>query len=235
MVKTRPFEPVTFVCAEGKQGLFGMLILPALILKGHLTSSFAQERSFFVENNATRTFVEGALMIAVAQILSFIPTGIGSSFSVDISSIPIILFALRHGWKKGVIVSLAYGIFKIAIGDVQWLTFTQGMIEYTIPYFCMGFAGVFAGPLKKALAQDSDKRGIQIISVATLFAMVLRYFWHFVAGVIYWGEFAPEGWNEVVFSAVFNGASGLATALAVILVIGFLFKSSQRLFRPNFR
>lgn len=188
-----------------------------------------------MENNRVRIFIEGAMMIAISQILSLIPTGIGSSFSVSIASIPIILFALRHGWKKGVLVGLGYGIFKIAIGDVAWLQFTQGMIEYTLPYACLGLAGIFSDPLKQALAGENDKRGIQIISLATLLAVVTRYFWHFVAGFLYWGEFAPEGWNPYIFSFVFNGASGLATGVVVIIVIGILFKQSKQLFRPNFR
>lgn len=186
-----------------------------------------------MKNNRMRIFIEGAMMIAVAQILSLLPTGIGSSFSVSIGSIPIILFALRHGLQKGLVVGLSYGLFKIAIGDVYWLHFAQGMIEYTIPYTCLGFAGLFSNPLKQTLNLTDNKHGIRLIISASLLAITFRYFWHFLAGVLYWGEFAPEGWSPVVFSAVFNGASGLATAVASVLLLALLYSRSKRLFRPN--
>lgn len=186
-----------------------------------------------MDNNRNRVFIEGAIMIAVAQILSLLPTGIGSSFSISIGSIPIILFALRHGWPKGLVVGLAYGLFKIAIGDVYWLHFVQGLIEYTIPYTCLGLAGIFSQPLKQQMTIKNTNRTRQIIIAASLLAIIVRYFWHFLAGVLYWGEFAPEGWSPLVFSAVFNGASALATAEVVIIVLVFLYKRSKHIFQVN--
>lgn len=187
-----------------------------------------------MDNKRSRIFIEGAMMIAVAQILSLLPTGIGSSFSVSIGSIPIILFALRHGWQKGMIIGLAYGLFKIAIGDVYWLHFAQGMIEYTLPYTCLGLAGIFAKPLESYLEISNSDRPNQLIISGSFLAVLARYFWHFLAGVLYWGEFAPEGWSPVVFSAVFNGASAIATAGVVVLVLVFLYKRSKQLFQVRY-
>ena len=187
-----------------------------------------------MKNNRMRIFIEGAMMIAVAQILSLIPTGIGSSFSVSIGSIPIILFALRHGWQKGLVVGLSYGLFKIAIGDVYWLHFAQGMIEYTIPYTCLGLAGLFSEPLKRQLSFKGENSANKYIVSASFLAITARYFWHFLAGVLYWGEFAPEGWSPFIFSLVFNGASGLATAVASILILVLLFSRSKQLFTVKY-
>lgn len=188
---------------------------------------------FLMNNNQNRVFIEGAMMIAVAQILSLLPTRIGSSFTVSIGSIPIILFALRYGWQKGLIVGLAYGLFKIAIGDVYWLHFAQGLIEYTIPYTCLGLAGIFSKPLKQQMAVIDSNRPLHFIVSASFLAIFVRFFWHFLAGVLYWGEFAPEGWSPFVFSAVFNGASAFATAGVVILVLVFLYKRSKQIFQVN--
>lgn len=183
-----------------------------------------------MQNKRLAVFIEGAMMIAVAQILSLLPTSIGSSFTISIGAIPIILFALRHGWKKGTLIGLVYGVFKIIIGDAIWLHFAQGIIEYTFPYASLGFAGLFAKPLQAALSASNEKAGLKWISIASVTGVLLRFFWHFVAGVLYWGEYALEGWSPFVFSLVFNGASGLATALVVTLVLALLYSRSKRLF-----
>ena len=46
-----------------------------------------------------------------------------------------------------------------------------------------------------------------------------RYFWHFVAGVVFWGSYALWGMNPWLFSLVMNGASGLATGIVTLIVL----------------
>jgi type IV secretory pathway VirB6-like protein len=43
-------------------------------------------------------------------------------------------------------------------------------------------------------------------------------FWHFIAGVVFWGSYALWGMNPWIFSLVMNGVSGLATAVVTAIV-----------------
>ena len=69
---------------------------------------------------------------------------------------------------------------------------------------------------------------------ASFLATFARFFWHFVAGFIYWGEYAPEGWSPVFFSLVMNGASALLTALATAFILVIIYKRYPKLFQRDY-
>ena len=50
-----------------------------------------------------KVWIEGTLVAALAMVLSFIPLQIGSSFEISLGQIPLTLFALRRGWKAGIL------------------------------------------------------------------------------------------------------------------------------------
>ncbi|MGM2927275.1 energy-coupled thiamine transporter ThiT, partial [Bacillus cereus group sp. BC72] len=60
-----------------------------------------------------------------------------------------------------------------------------------------------------------------------------RYFWHYVAGVLFWGAYAFQGWGAQLFSAVMNGASCLGTVVVCGIVISILHKTTPKLFLPK--
>ena len=70
-----------------------------------------------------RMLTEGALCIALAEILSFLPLyKMPWGGSVDLAMLPIILFCVRWGFGPGLVVSFAHAVFQtlfeggIAIG-----------------------------------------------------------------------------------------------------------------------
>lgn len=184
-----------------------------------------------MRNKKLRILVEGAIMIAVGQALSQLPTAFPSPIgriNFSIGMIPIILFALRWGWKYGVFTGLLYGLSNFIVGDIWWLHFAQVMIEYTIPFACIGFAGIFSGPMQKSLLKRSNtnsgvnKESVTYILLAIFTAGITRYFWHFLAGVLYWGEYAPEGMGAVTYSFLHNGANMLVSVFACGVVFVLL-------------
>jgi Predicted membrane protein len=62
---------------------------------------------------------------------------------------------------------------------------------------------------------------------------VARYFWHFVAGVAFWGSYALWGMNPWIYSLIMNGASGLATAAVTVVVLVILLRMMPTLFMPK--
>ena len=49
-------------------------------------------------------------------------------------------------------------------------------------------------------------------------AVLARFACHFLSGVVFFGSFAPEGWNPYVYSAAYNAAY-LAPSLGVAVVV----------------
>lgn len=177
--------------------------------------------------------VEGAIVVALAEVLSLIPTDITIFFSISLDMIPLLLFTYRRGMKKGILFGLLYGIFKIIIGDIWALSAIQVAIEYTLPYASVGFAGLFSHYFKQALKRkDKSHLAIRYLILGTTISIFIRYFWHFIAGVWFWGAYAPQGVDPVTYSVLVNGGHMIGTIIGVLLVLIFLYKRSITIFLP---
>jgi thiamine transporter len=66
--------------------------------------------------------------------------------------------------------------------------------------------------------------------VGIVFAGVGKYFCHFVAGVIYWGSYAPKGQSPVLYSLIINGGSAVASIVFAVAVLSVLLRVSPKLF-----
>ncbi|MFD2305401.1 energy-coupled thiamine transporter ThiT [Enterococcus termitis] len=180
-----------------------------------------------------QVWIEGTIVAAIAMILSFIPTNIGSSFSVSLGMIPVTLFALRRGLKAGFFSAFIWGLLHFPLAQVYYLTPIQVVIEYILAFGFAGFAGVFSEKLQQTIKNGEFKKSSWIICYATVLGTLMRYFWHFIAGVIFWGSFALWGMNPWLFSFVMNGVSALATAIATALFLIVLLKINPNLFLPE--
>lgn len=178
----------------------------------------------------TRIMVEGTIIAALAMILSFIPTNIGASFTISLGQIPIVVYALRRGLKPALLASFVWGILHFPLGQVYFLSVPQVLIEYLFAYLFAGFAGLFAYKLYQALNEGRSKQAFGILVWASLFSAFARFFWHFVAGWIFWGQYALWGMSPAIFSLVMNGASGLATGIVTSIAVVILYKMMPSLF-----
>lgn len=101
----------------------------------------------------TRILVEGTVVAALALVLSFIPTTIGSSFTISLGMIPLTLFALRRGLKPALMAAFIWGILHFPASQVVYLSVVQVLIEYPIAFTFAGFAGLYAKKVQKALSE----------------------------------------------------------------------------------
>ncbi len=181
-----------------------------------------------------RIGVEGAIVAALAMVLSFIPMQIGSSFSVSLGMIPMTLYALRRGFKAGFFAAFLWGLLHF-FGNIYILSVTQVIIEYVVAFGFAGFAGFYAEPLHKVLLKNEKKKGYKYIWEASFIGTFARFFWHFVAGVVFWGSYALWGMSPIIFSLVMNGASALATSIVTGIILSILFAKWPKLFMVETR
>lgn len=181
----------------------------------------------------TRIMIEGTIVAALAFMLSLIPTTIGSSFTVSLGMIPMTLFALRRGVKPALLSAFIWGILHFPAGDVYFLSVIQVLIEYPIAFTFAGFAGLYAKKVQQSLV-DEDLRGARKnIIYGTIMGTGARFFWHFIAGVVFWGSYALWGLNPWIFSLIMNGVSGLATAVVTAIVAIIAAEKVPQLFLPK--
>ena len=185
------------------------------------------------KTNKTRIMIEGTIVAALAFMLSLIPTTIGSSFTVSLGMIPMVLFALRSGVKPALLSAFIWGILHFPAGDVYFLSVIQVLIEYPIAFTFAGFAGVYAKKVQQAILADDMQAARKNIVYGTFVGTGAKFFWHFIAGVVFWGSYALWGMNPWIFSFVMNGASGLATAIVTAIVAVLVAEKVPQLYLPK--
>lgn len=180
-----------------------------------------------------KVWIEGTIVAAIAMVLSLIPTTIGSSFSVSLGMIPITLYSLRRGAKAGFFSAFIWGLLHFPLAQVYYLTPVQVVIEYVLAFGFAGFSGVFSSKLQAAIISGEKNKSLRILIYASFLGMLARYFWHFIAGVIFWGSFALWGMNPLLFSFLMNGISGIATALTTTATLLIVIRINPMLFISN--
>lgn len=186
-----------------------------------------------MSNLRVRKLTEIAIAAALSFILSLIKLKINQSYGISLGLIPIFWISMRRGTHAGLLTGFVYGLLRLVTGNFFMLSVLQVIVEYIFAFMCAGFSGLFVNKFQHQLRMNQTKQAVMTLGIATFVGAAIEYFVHFVAGVIYWGQYAPENLSPVMFSAIANGASGFFTWLAAFIVLTLLLHISRRLFIPK--
>lgn len=193
------------------------------------------EGSFFVtnvgKNSELIVITEGALITALALALSFVPhtTGV-SAVEFSYGLIPMAIFALRRGVKAGLMAGLVWGILDLVLFGFSkggFLNPLQGFVEYPLAFGVVGLIGLGSNQVKESL--EHGKNAIGLILFYSSIGFFAKYFFHFIAGGIYWGLYAPKNMNPWVYSLVINGGSFVANMIMLLILVVVLNRVFRRL------
>ena len=197
------------------------------------------------------TMIEGAIIAGVCVALSFIPLNTANAaFDLSLGLIPLGVYALRRGLLPGMAAGFVWGLLLIVLGKAFILTIPQVVLEYPLAFAFGGLGGVFAGRLRRFLSEAESSLGervrdgramraptgsgwrgaITTVIFAGIVAAAARWFFHFWAGVIFWGSYAPEGMSPYLYSFIMNGSSAAANAIMVAVILSILVKTAKTLF-----
>ena len=184
-----------------------------------------------MQGKKVRILAEGAVMLSLATALSFIQIyklPWGGSITL-LSMLPIVVFSIRRGVGWGLGCSFLFSLFQFAQGIGDGL-FTWGLtpvmlaacifLDYIGAYTSIGTAGLF-----------KDKGNAGHI-VGTVFALTLRFLFHFLSGVIIWHSYG-ELWNgfstesTVLYSLLYNGSYMLPEIIFTTIGAAALFAVPQ--------
>ncbi len=165
----------------------------------------------------TAILTEAAIMIAMAFVLSLIPVfelPWGGTVTM-VSTLPILVFSLRHKASWGIAVAgvysltqLLHGFGNVLYAKTYWAMVLCALLDYILGYTVLGLTGTIARQFKN--------RTLGIITGVTGTG-VLRLGCSFLSGIIVWSEWAPEGTPVWVYSITYN-ASWLLPDLVLALV-----------------
>ena len=150
------------------------------------------------------TFVALATVLSYIKIFS-LPQG-GSITAA--SMVPIVWLALRRGPKIGLFAATVYGMVQLFL-QPQVFHPAQVLLDYPIAFGMLGMAGFFR------------KRPF----IGVNLGMTGRFLAHFLSGIIFFAEFAPEGMNPAVYSAIYNGGYMIVELMISVYIIYLLQES----------
>ncbi len=173
-------------------------------------------------------YVEGALVIAMSIILGMIriyKLPWGGSVTL-LSMLPVSLYSIKYGVKKGLEISFIFALFQFIQGISDGL-FAWGLtpvmliscifIDYLLAYTIIGLAGIFR-----------NKGAAGWIS-GTVIALIIRFFCHFISGAIIFKSFGKlsDGFsteNTYLYSLLYNGAYMLPEIIFTSVGAYFIFR-----------
>ncbi len=163
-----------------------------------------------MKNKKLTILVEGAIMVALATVLSYIRVyklPWGGSITL-LSMLPIVLFSIKRGVRYGFAVSFVFSLVQLLQGIIDGLFgwgLTSGMLvacilfDYVVAFSVLGIAGILR------------KKGVAGWICGIVIALLLRYACHFTTGVVIWKSVGAlwDGFstdNFWLYSLLYNGS-----------------------------
>jgi len=156
----------------------------------------------------TRVMVEIALMVAFSYVLSFVRVvEMPQGGQVSLQMIPLFIVALRLGAGPGMVAGLLFAGLKLLI-DPFVVHPVQLLLDYPLAFGAVGLAGFFR------------KQPLIAIPVGGL----ARFAMHYLSGVVFFGQYAPEGTSAYLHSFIYN-ITYIAPEIVLALIIAPLIVS----------
>ena len=154
-----------------------------------------------------RTMAQVAMAVALAMVLHQLKIyrlPQGGSITAG-SMVPLLLVAWAYGPWAGMLAGLIFGMMTLLIGGYV-VHPVQGILDYPLAYIALGIAGFF--PNHRFLG-----------GVVGLFG---RFFCHFLAGVVFFSQYAWPGWSPWIYSIALNGLFMLLEGGLCLLIVRLL-------------
>jgi thiamine transporter len=169
----------------------------------------------------TRSIVYAAICIALGFALSYLKLfSLPQGGSITVASLlPLMIYSYIFGIRKGASAGFIYGILQF-IQEPYFLDPWQFVLEYPLAFGLIGLAGIFHE------LKIFNGNAILQLALGGIVVAVLRFLCHFIAGIIVWGHYAPEGTGAVVYSLTYN-LSYVFPDMAIALVAGAAMLASK--------
>ncbi len=149
-----------------------------------------------------------AAAVALAFVTSFIAVihmPMGGAVTL-FSMLFIVLIGYWYGPAVGLMAGVAYGLLQL-IQDPYIVSLPQMLVDYIFAFGALGLSGFFS----------HAKHGLLKGYILAVFG---RFFFAVLSGVIFFGQYAPEGMNPFIYSVLYNGAYlGLEALITVIVLL----------------
>jgi thiamine transporter len=156
----------------------------------------------------TKILTEISVVVALSFILKDILPPIyslpqGGSITIG-GLVPLLWFALRRGFRYGLLAGFVYGLAHMAFGGYV-INPVQGLLDYPLAFAALGLAGLF--------------KKYKLVGVAV--GIAGRFVVAFLSGIFFWTSVTLAG---VLASASYNGLYLIGEFVISTIVIFLLIK-----------
>jgi len=167
-----------------------------------------------MRKNSVRIICEGAIFVALAHVLGYVklwrmPWG----GSVTLMMLPVFIFAVRWGWKSGLIAGLALGVLQFLFDGGFVLGWQSIIGDYVFACMLCGLAGFFR-------SKPSS------LFVGSVIGALGRFLSLYVTGATLWAEYMPDTFfgmtmtSPWMYSVLYNIVPvGLSLVLCLIVSV----------------
>ena len=165
-----------------------------------------------------RALTEGAIMVALAFVLSFVKLyELPNGGSLTPAMFPILLFALRFGLLRGLGAGFIFGLLQLIFDGAYAWGWQSMILDYLLAFTPLGLAGLFKG---KAWG----------IFPGTVLGCTGRFLVHYISGVTIYRITEPATLpllgtfdNAALYSLAYNGSYMLPNMILALLIAGVLY------------
>ena len=150
------------------------------------------------KRNHTRALVEGAIFIAIAEVLGMIKLWhMPEGGSISLMMVPMVIYALRWGLSRGLTAGFAMGVLDFLLAGGFAIGWQSILGDYVIALTLLGLAGV------------GYKKGVGGMVAGSVLACLARELTIWVTGAVVWGEYMYDLYgltmtNVWVYSFLYN-------------------------------
>ncbi len=167
----------------------------------------------------TKMLTSCGVIVAITLVLRMMYIVLPTTGRVTLLSVlPIMVLAVVYGIKPAFYSGIVVGILAIFL-QPSWVPihWAQIIVEHLMCYSCLALAAVFG----------TDKR--YKILLGALLALVISIVGHVFAGVVFFGQYAPEGQGVWAYSLIVNvSAHGLENLMALVVMVILPFNIIKR-------
>ena len=169
-----------------------------------------------MKQNKLRALCEGAIMVALAQVLGYLKLpSLPNGGSISFVMLPIFIYCARWGFAKGLIAGFSLGTLQFLLDGGLSIGWQSILGDYLLAYGALGVAGLFC----------KYRFGF---FYGAIVGSVARFIVAWITGATLWAEYMPEKFfglsmsSPWFYSALYNG-SYILLCCALCLVAGAIF------------
>lgn len=166
------------------------------------------------QHNAVRAMVEGAVFVAIAEVLGFFPKLWQMPYggSITLMMLPLVVYALRWGLGQGLLAGFALGVLDFMLNGGVSIGWQSIIGDYLVAITALGLAGL------------GHKKGLPGVILGAVLGCLGRFASIWITGATLWGEFMFDVYglpmdNEFVYSFLYNLPVLISGVLTVLICV----------------